>query len=133
MKTYLSILFIGCLTWLQAQLTITTNLREEGIFNLKQLKWDISKTVEGLTVFTFNKEFTSFRHSTSSISSVYSIDDWTFDDDEILYEMVVTSDAGNEYELIIDGINEYIIFFYYDDYGQYNMVRHTIQDTYLDE
>jgi hypothetical protein len=133
MKTYLSILFICCLTWVQAQLTITTNLREEGIFNETYKEWYISNTIEGLTVFTFNKELTSFRHSTNSISSVYSIDDWTFNDEEVLYEMIVTSDAGNEYDLLIDGINDFIIFFYYDDYGFYHMVRHTIQDSYFDE
>lgn len=133
MKTFLSILFIGCFAWVQAQLTITTNLREEGIYNVSKKDWEISKTIEGLTVFTFNKELSSFRHSTSNISSMYYIDDWTYDDDEVLYEMLVTSDAGNEYDLLIDGINEYIIFFYYDDYGRYNMVRHTIQDSYFDE
>lgn len=133
MKTTLTALFICLVGVLSAQLTITTNLREDGVFNTSTLKWDIDKTTEGLTVFNFNKDLTSFRHITGNISSTYTIDDWTYDDDEILYEMLITSDAGNEYDFMIDGTNGLVIFFYYDEYGDYRMVRHLIQDSYFDE
>jgi hypothetical protein len=133
MKTIFTSLLIFGLYFVQAQLTITTNLREDGIFNEKELKWEITNTTEGLTVFSFNNELTSFRHSTGTISSMYTIDDWTYDDDEVLYDMIVTSDAGNEYDFMVDGLNELVLFFYYDDYGRYCMVRHYIQDSYFDE
>lgn len=133
MKSFLSFILIGFFCALQAQLTITTNLREDGVFNTSTLKWDIDKTTEGLTVFNFNKDLTSFRHITGNISSTYTIDDWTYDDDEILYEMLITSDAGNEYDFMIDGTNGLVIFFYYDEYGDYRMARHLIQDSYFDE
>lgn len=133
MKSILTFILIGCFCALQAQLTITTNLREDGVFRTSTLKWDIEKTTEGLTVFNFNKDLTAFRHITGSISSNYTIDDWTYDDDEILYEMLITSDAGNEYDFMIDGTNELVIFFYFDEYGDYRMVRHHIQDSYFDE
>ncbi|MET3732802.1 hypothetical protein [Moheibacter stercoris] len=133
MKSFLSFILIGFYCALQAQLTITTNLREDGVFNTSTLKWDIDKTTEGLTVFNFNKDLTSFRHITGSISSNYTIDDWTYDDNEVLYEMIITSDAGNEYDFMIDGTNGLVIFFYYDEYGDYRMVRHLIQDSYFDK
>lgn len=132
-KSLLFALFmgLGCLVF--AQLTITTNLREDGVFNEKQLKWEITKTTPGLTVFNFNRDLTSFRHITGSLSSTYYILDWEYDEDEILYDMIIVSDADNEYDFMIDGINELVIFFYYDDYGRYCMVRHHIQDSYYDQ
>lgn len=133
MKRILSLMFIGCLCFLQAQLTITTNLREDGVFDAKNMKWTITSTTEGLTVFNFNKDFTSFRHITGSISSNYTIDDYTYNDEEILYDLIVTSDVGNEYDLMIDGLNELIIFFYYNEKDEYCMVRHYIENSFFDE
>lgn len=133
MKTFLFTLLASASLFLNAQLTVTTDLREDGKWNDAAFKWDILSTDKGITVFNFNKDLTSFRHITGSISSNYQILDWDYDDDEILYEMNVRSDAGNEYELLIDGINEYVIFFYYDSSGNYRMVRHTIKDTWYDE
>lgn len=133
MKYFLTSFLFGLFCVLQAQLTITTDYREDGVFNVTTKTWDIEKTTEGLTVFNFNKDLTSFRHITGSISSNYSIDAWDYNDEEILYEMIVTSDVGNEYELMIDGINELVIFFYYDEQDNFRMVRHYIQDSYFDE
>jgi len=133
MKTIFSLLLTGCIYWLNAQLTITTNLREDGVFNKATMNWEINSTTEGLTVFNFNESLTSFRHITGNISSTYTINDWEYSEEEILYNMTLTSDVGNEYEFLIDGINQVAIFFYYDQYGRYCMVRHYIQDSYFDE
>lgn len=133
MKTLFFSVLLCTSYFLQAQLTVTTNLREDGQWDESAMKWDILSTDDGITIMNFNKELTSFRHITNSISSVYTILEWDYDDNEVLYEMNVKSDAGNEYELIIDGINEYVIFFYYDNAGNYRMVRHTIKETWYDE
>src|SRR5690606_4531957 len=107
--------------------------REEGIFNQSTMTWEINNTIEGLTVFNFNSTLTSFRHITDNISSTYTINDWEYDDEEILYNMEVSSDVGNDYDFMIDGINQLVIFFYYDQYGRFCMVRHHIKDSYFDE
>lgn len=133
MKTfYFAFLFVVSY-FVNAQLTVTTNLREDGTWNESAMKWDIESTEEGTTIFNFNQEFTSFRHITASISSNYEITKSEYDDKEVLYDMKVRSDVGNEYEMLIDGINMYVIFFYYDDSGNYRMVRHTIKETWFDE
>lgn len=133
MKSAIFTLLITTSCFLNAQLTITTDYREDGKWNEAATKWDILSTEEGITILNFNTELTSFRHITGSISSTYTILDWDYDDKEVLYEMDVKSDVGNEYELLIDGINEYVIFFYYDNSGNYRMVRHTIKETWFDE
>lgn len=133
MKTLFFSVLLCTSYFLQAQLTVTTNLREDGQWDESAMKWDIESTEEGITIFNFNDELTSFRHITNSISSVYTILEWDYDDEEVLYEMTVKSDAGNEYDFLIDGVNEYVIFFYYDTAGNYRMVRHTIKETWFDE
>ncbi len=133
MKTLLLSFLLVASYFVNAQLTVTTNFREDGIWDNTAEKWDIISTEEGTTIMNFNTELTSFRHITGSISSTYTILDWDYDENEILYEMTVKSDVGNEYDFLIDGINEYVIFFYYDDAGKYRMVRHTIKETWYDE
>lgn len=70
MKTIISTLFLCVVSVTWAQLTITTNLREDGTFDEANLKWDVSSTEEGMTVFSFDKDLTRFRHVTNNISSV---------------------------------------------------------------
>jgi len=133
MKTIFFTLLLSAAYLVNAQLTVTTNYREEGKWNSDNFEWEITSTKRGLTVLNFNKDLTSFRHITETVASVYQILDWDYNDEEVLYEMDVRSDAGNEYELLIDGLNAYVIFFYYDSSGNYRMVRHTLQDTWYDE
>lgn len=133
MKTLFITLLLTTAYFVNAQLTVTTNYREEGKWDSNKMKWDILSTKEGLTVLNFNNELSFFRHITSDVASNYQILDWDYNDDEVLYEMNVRSDAGNEYELLIDGVNAFVIFFYYDSSGNYRMVRHTIKDTWYDE
>ena len=133
MRKFLLTLFLLGISFVQAQLTVTTNLREDGVWNKDKMIWDITSTEEGLTVFNFDKNLSSFRHITNSMTSVYTIKDWDYDEKEVLYEMQVQSDAGNDYDFLIDGINEVVIFFYHDKDGNYRMVRHVIKDTNFQE
>lgn len=119
--------------FVSAQLTISTNLREDGTWDKVKEDWVITSTTKGLTVLNFNKDLTSFRHITDTITSEYTILDWDYDEKEVLYEMSVKSDIGNKYDFLIDGINEYVIFFYYDDNSNYKMVRHTMTDSVYKE
>lgn len=133
MKKLLLAMLLFVISIVDAQLTITTNLREDGVWNKEKMIWNITSTEEGLTVFNFDKNLSSFRHITNSISSVYTIKDWDYDEKEVLYEMQVRSDAGNDYDFMVDGVNELVIFFYYDDQENFRMVRHTIKETNFQE
>jgi len=133
MKKIFIMVLLTAVCFVNAQLTVTTNFQEEGKWDEKNMKWDILSKKDGLTVLNFNKDLTGVRHISETVTSNYQILDWDYDDNEVLYEMDVRNDAGNEYELLIDGINDYVIFFYYDSSGNYRMLRHTIKDTYYDE
>lgn len=133
MKTSFFTIFIAVSQFLSAQLTITTDFREEGSLDKNTEDWIINYTEEGLTVFNFNEELTWFRHITESMSSTYVILDWDYDEENVQYEMSIVSDVGNEYDLLIDGITASVILLSQDDSGVYQMVRHSIKDTYFDE
>jgi hypothetical protein len=75
---------------------------------------------------------TTFHHTTASISSDYFISKYDYNEEEVKYTMTITSDAGNEYEMIIDGINNCVCFFYWRD-NVYYLVRHTIKSTWIKE
>lgn len=120
-------------TFVQGQLTIMTHNREDGIYDAKNSQWEITDNRAEMSVFTFNEALTAFRHITESISSKYTILENEFDEEEYTYTMVVESDAGNLYDMIIDGVNELVIFFYYDEDENFHMVRYIISDTAFDE
>jgi hypothetical protein len=123
-------LFVTCITF--GQLSISTNFRQDAVWDATKEEWNVLSTDEGGTLFEFNRDLTTFRHTTTTITSDYFISKWDYNEDEVKYTMTVTSDAGNEYEMIIDGINNCVAFFYwYED--QYILVRHTIEKTWFKE
>lgn len=126
----ISLLFASIISF--AQLNISTNYRQDGVWNEETSQWDILSTDEGGTLFEFNKELTTFHHTTASISSDYFITKYDYNDEEVKYTMNIKSDVGNEYEMIIDGINNCVCFFYWRD-NKYYLVRHTIKNTWIKE
>jgi hypothetical protein len=132
MKAVLAILtlFVSCAAF--AQLSISTNFRQDGVWDAGKEEWNILSTDDNGTLFEFNRELTMFKHTTATITSDYFISKWDYNEDEVKYTMTVTSDAGNEYEMIIDGINNCVAFFYWYD-EQYILVRHTIKQTWFEE
>jgi hypothetical protein len=124
--------FAGIMQWSTAQLSISTNLRQDAIWDEDLQDWEVLATDENVTFFEFNRELTLFKHTTTTITSTYNISDWEYDSTLVKYTMVVTSDAGNTYDVVIDGINNYIGFFYYRDLD-YILVHHAIKDTWFRE
>lgn len=115
-----------------AQLSISTNLRQDAVWDENKEEWEVLSTDDAKTLFEFDRELTEFKHTTPKITSMYYIEDWEYNEEEVKYTMDVTSDAGNEYELIIDGINNCVAFFYWYE-GRYILVRHTIAETKFGE
>lgn len=132
MKRISLFLVLFCCTIARAQLNISTELRQDGTWNTTTEAWDIYATDDSGTLFEFNKELTQFKHTTASITSTYYITEWDYNEEEVKYTMKVKSDVGNEYEMIIDGINNCVCFFYWDE-ETYVLVRHTIKTSWFNE
>lgn len=132
MKLFTTIAAILIVTLSFGQLGISTNFRQDGYWLTDKEEWNITSTDEGGTLFEFNKELTMFKHTTETITSTYYISDWTYDEETVKYTMQITSDAGNEYEMIIDGVNNCVAFFFYID-DVYYLVRHTIKNSWFNE
>lgn len=132
MKSFVLYCFLLVGMSVQSQLSISTNYRQDALWNNTDEAWNVFSTDEAGTLFEFNKELTVFRHTTATISSDYYIKTWDYNADEIKYTMTVTSDAGNQYELIIDGINQCVAFFFWRD-DDYYLVRHTIKNSWFRE
>jgi hypothetical protein len=116
-----------------AQMNVSTNLRQDGIWDTEKEEWKILSTDEDeMTFFEFNKEFTMFKHTTASVTSAYIIKTSKKDEDNNQYEMDIVSDVGNKYLMILDIDNNNIRFFYEDE-GELYMVHHTIKKVWFDE
>ena len=132
MKLITTIIALFIVSFSFAQLTISTDFRQDAYWSTDKEEWNVTSTDDGGTLFEFNKELTLFKHTTETITSTYYINKWEYDEEEVKYTMEITSDAGNEYEMIIDGINNCVAFFYYIG-DEYYLVRHTIKNTWLKE
>lgn len=131
-KTFTVILWLSTVLCGMAQLSISTGYRQDAVWNDSTGQWTVYFTDGAETLFEFNREFTLFKHTTPDITSLYTINNWEYSDSSVQYRMDVTSDAGNTYELIIDGIENCVAFFFwYDD--RYILVRHTIKKTWFKE
>lgn len=132
MKQLLFLCFLLLGLQATAQLNISTNYRQDAVWNNEKGEWEVYATDESGTLFEFNKELTTFHHTTTSISSDYFISKWDYNEDEVKYTMQIKSDVGNEYEMIIDGVNNCVCIFYWKD-NKYYLVRHTIKNTWFKE
>jgi len=116
-----------------AQLNISTNFRQDGIWDKEKEEWTIFSTNEDeLTFFEFNKDFTMFKHTTASITSAYMIKSSEHDEERDQYELDIVSDVGNKYLMIIDVKNNNVRFIYEKD-GNLLMVHHTIKKLWSDD
>jgi hypothetical protein len=128
MKFFSSLLLIFITSFSFTQLSISTEYRQDGIWDEAKEEWKINYKADDFTLFEFDVELSKFKHTTSTITSWYEILDWDYNEDDVKYTMKVKSDAGNEYEMIIDGINNCVAFFYWKN-NLYHLVRHTIKNS----
>lgn len=111
-----------------AQMHISTNLREDYIWSNSKDNWVKTNSDENSnTLFDFNRAQTMFTHTTSSISSTYYIKSIENDKEKGTWEYEVVSDVGNKYLCILDIKNENIRFIRKDKDGTVYLVRHTIK------
>lgn len=132
MRFLTTLLFLFMTSQLFGQLTINTSYKHFASWNAEKEEWTVIEEKELATTFAFDRELTKFKHTIPDMSSMYYIDDWKFDEEKAMYTMIVTSDANNEYELIIDGINNFVGFFFWQN-NVYYLVRHTISSTKFEE
>lgn len=116
-----------------AQMNISTNFRQDGIWNIEKEEWSIISTDdEDLTFYEFNKDFTMFKHTTATITSAYMIKSQKYDEENERYEFDVVSDVGNKYYMIFDLKNENVRLIYKKD-GSVFLVQHSIKKVWFDE
>ncbi len=116
-----------------AQMHISTNLRQDAIFNEKTREYElIGEDKEELTFFEFNKQFTFFKHTTPTITSAYTIKSSKEDKENERWEFDIMSDVGNSYYMILDLKNNNIRFIYTKNGSTY-LVQHTIKKLWFDE
>ena len=116
-----------------AQMSISTNLRQDATWDEENEEWIITSTnEEELTFFEFNKDFTMFKHTTATITSAYIIKSHEYDEENERYECDIVSDVGNKYFMIIDLKGENIRFLADRENGSY-LVQHSIKRIWFDE
>lgn len=116
-----------------AQMNISTDLRQDGIYNTETEEWEILSTNdEELTFFEFNKEFTMFKHTTPTMTSAYLIKSHEENKELEQFELSIVSDVGNKYFMIIDVKNENVRFIYERE-GSLLMVHHRIKRVWFED
>jgi hypothetical protein len=135
MKSKLFLVFLMSIlsVSLFAQMNISTNFRQDGIWDKEKEEWTIFSTNdEELTFFEFNKDYTMFKHTTASITSAYMIKSQKYDEENERYEFDVVSDVGNKYFMIFDIKGENVRFIYERD-GELYLVQHSIKKVWFEE
>ncbi len=107
----LIVILVGMETY--SQINLSTNLRQDGKFNLTTKLYDsVFKDNTALSTFEFDKDFTILRHKTNVKTSIYLIKSKKKDEANGRWEFDIISDAGYSYYMIIDILNKNIRFMY---------------------
>jgi hypothetical protein len=127
------VLLIFCLEFIFAQMHISTDLRQDAIYNERTKEYDLlGENKDELTFFEFNKGFTMFKHTTPTITSSYIINSSNNDKENNRWEFDIQSDVGNKYTMILDVANDNIRFIYVSD-GSVKLVQHHIKKLWFDD
>ncbi|MEO9210771.1 MAG: hypothetical protein ABI208_06715 [Ginsengibacter sp.] len=130
---YLLLVFLMIGQFGFAQINLFTTLRSDYSWNSSSGKYVLSSQDEKvITLFEFNKGMTTFTHTTPTITSVYKINSFEKDQRTGLYEMKVTSDAGNDYSIDLD-VEQKIIKIHGNSGGSKFMVTHKIYRSWVPE
>ncbi len=118
----------------EAQMHISTNLREDYVWSDNQEKWILVSSDDGsATLFDFNKDMTMMTHTTATISSTYYIKSSVENKENQTWDFEVVSDVGNKYRMLLDMKNNNIRFIGKDKDETSFLVRHTIKRLWFDE
>ena len=121
--------FLCLFSFAQAQITLKMNYFEEANWDQSIGSWNVFNEFDVETSITINEEFTVLYHDLGNKVEKYTIVDWTYDDDEMLMELIIKNNADNEYEMLIDLLNNYVIYFWFDENDVYQFHRYTIYDS----
>jgi hypothetical protein len=111
-----------------AQTKISTDERMDGVWSNSKEKWEIvDQKSDDKTYFEFKDNFTFLTHKTQSITSIYKISLQSYNDKQNYYNFKAVSDAGNEYNMIVDYVNRRIRFIYKDNKENMRLVQHHIK------
>jgi len=129
----IQLIIVVCSLQLIAQMNISTNLRQDFVYDNTKEEWNVSfKNEDELTFFEFNKDFTMFKHTTSTMTSAYIIKSSKEDKERNQFELDIISDIGNKYLMLIDFKDNNVRFIYEKDSIMY-MVHHTIKKVWFDD
>ena len=132
-KIYFTFLFSLFFSVAFAQMSISTNQREDAVWDKETKDWKmVSVNEESATFFEFNEELTMFTHTTKTIQSGYLIKSQEFDKEENTYELVVMSDVGNKYYVTLN-IEAKTIEFLAKKKGEIYRVKHSIKHLWFAE
>ncbi len=128
MKQFLVLILLLISSTTFAQLEISTADISEGIWNEKDSTWEIYSKEIKTTFFKFNKELSAFDQISLESSAGYLITRWDFDEKISKYTMDLQTKDGKKQEMVIDGMNQFIAFFYWKN-ETYCMTRFSVKES----
>lgn len=102
------IAFVSLINFSEAQLIISSDTYSHTIYNESKGEWDILINQKKTNnVFGIMEDMSSFIHmSEDGTVLIYTITEWDYDEDGVVFTIFMEDDAKKEYSLVIDGKNE---------------------------
>ena len=129
MKTKLiltTLLLVICL-FAKAQLLITSDSNESSYFDEEKDDWEIVSKAKEVVLFGLDNDMTTFVMSKGNDNDFCEILDWSYDEETVLYEMVVKDQNNLEFYVLIDGMN-LVLSIFYEDSEILLRILHNISD-----
>ena len=142
MKNKISIIILMLIASISfSQLNISTDYREDLIWNDNTEDWEEFSSENSITFFEFEDTAQSkmgmFIHRTDDITSAYLIKSHKYSEEYDWDEFDIVSDVGNKYTLFVkigdEGLDGYLWLTYKNKEGVYQAVKHRIKSIWVTE
>ena len=106
---------------------IETSSRQEAIWDESKKDFIIVSEDNETTYFDVNRDWTKIKHTTPKMKSFYEIKSITKNEEKKRWDGDVISDAGNQYQFILDPKNNNVCFIFSKE-GSVNLTLYTIKE-----
>lgn len=128
MKIFILLALLLCSGVAVAQLQISASDRREATWDKEHESWNFYSTEPITTFFEFTKELSEFKTNSLEAAAGYLITKWNFDEAISKYTMDVQTKDGKQYEMVIDGKQNFIALFYWKN-EKYYMIHFSIKES----
>lgn len=107
-KLIFTVLIFSLCLFVKAQLVIKSDVSQDLYYDTELKDWQVIKNHEDATTFKLSKDMKVFQYTENGVTDDYIIKSFDFNEDQVVFDLIIVDNSNYEYAVKIDGINQFL-------------------------